>query len=150
MEESIGGNDMREIRFRAWDKKEKKMYRVYGLDFDPKLEVKLTNDPTIDIKSYKRVLWNDIELMQFTGLKDKNGREIYEGDVVGCADSDYSAIGLGEIVWNQNGYFEIDYHNGNRNFIPKEELHEIYGFEVIGNIYENPELVDSQNQEEMI
>lgn len=62
----------REIKFRAWHKDANKMYEVLILG-DDYIEAKCTNQP---------MLFEHVELMQYTGLKDKNGVEIYEGDVI--------------------------------------------------------------------
>lgn len=63
---------MREIKFRAWEKNLKEIIQVYNIDFENRL---------INKDGVWR-MFNEIELMQYTGLKDKNGREIYEGDIV--------------------------------------------------------------------
>jgi uncharacterized phage protein (TIGR01671 family) len=95
-------------------------------------------------------------LMQFTGLKDKNGKEIYEGDIV----KNNRYIGLSEIVWEQGGgsnsgivkgmFGEESNLNGFisgigrftfRGIDGKTKAHYVGEFEVIGNIYENPELL---------
>lgn len=86
--------------------------------------------------------WKDAVLMQYTGLKDKNGKEIYEGDVLGYGDT-Y------EVVWNETDKFV----EGTGWCVKRIELNK-YGKhdyshlwsmttlpEVIGNIYENPELL---------
>ena len=118
---------MRTIKFRAWDKGSQTM--IYP--------DKKENEKTAD---YMLNAWCDSEnersiLMQFTGLHDKNKKEIYEGDVVEWKtdiDEDYFGGKLGfvaELVKFQGGAF-----------YPVCNMDE-YEFEVIGNIYENSELL---------
>lgn len=86
---------------------------------------------------------NDLHLMQSTGLKDKNGKEIFEGDIVKVTDGDErtnfpdggigTICGLDEIfMW----YIDGQVHNG------LFDISQEYYIEVIGNIYENPELLE--------
>lgn len=79
-------------------------------------------------------------LMQYTGLKDKNGKEIYEGDVVKvmCDDDEESAV-TQEVKWSKwGGYFCDEEMAG--DYLPALGNPELT-IEVIGNIYENPELI---------
>ncbi|MEZ7606701.1 YopX family protein [Streptococcus sp. 27098_8_113] len=85
---------------------------------------------------------NDLELMQSTGFKDKNGKEIFEGDVVQFEDcyteSDFLYINKGIVEWSQ-GSFTVT----NRDSVEMEDLldGEILDVTIIGNIYENSALM---------
>lgn len=122
----------REIKFRAWDKENEEMYDVAMIDMETG-EVAYTDHPT----GYNAdALLEQVELMQCTGLKDKNGKEIYEGDIVRIDD-----LGIGI----------VDYEEGRFAMRRREERfcwpvycridHSPFVPEVIGNIYENPELL---------
>lgn len=121
---------MKEVEFRAWEKNLKEMIEVNDINF--KGEVINSND-----------IWrffDEIELMQYTGLKDKNGKKIYEGDILLYNNH------IKGIVWYKNGAFVRSYKNSNvylmyDSFITDGCLDD---YEVIGNIHENPELL-SQN-----
>jgi uncharacterized phage protein (TIGR01671 family) len=80
---------------------------------------------------------------QYTGLKSSNGKEIYEGDVI-------SRIGhVGKVIWFEDGYF-VEWFDGKdkdfEGFYPYwSELKLVKDGEIIGNIYENPELITNKN-----
>jgi hypothetical protein len=101
----------REIKFRTWDKKTKKMWNLGGLP---------------EIEDSRCKYWDDFEIMQYTGLKDKNGKEIYEGDIL-----DFENSYITEISWKDNGF------RLNDNSIHSDLSHGV----IIGNIYENPDLI---------
>jgi uncharacterized phage protein (TIGR01671 family) len=125
---------MREIKFRAWDKKENKMQQVVQILYGHEA----SNYPlSVDFfRSVKSRLIKDIELMQYTGLKDKNGKEIYEGDILFFGSVDEGCGDTYEVMWVKNGFKARWIHTGKEYF---EELDDT--FEVIGNIYENKELL---------
>ncbi len=113
----------RKIKFRVWDKINKRFVTNVNQDSETKLNY--------DTKFL--VYWNNYEFMQFTGLKDKNVKEIYEGDIVKYMDKYVM-----KIVWNIEGFWEmINEENKIRGPIGN-----YIGFmEVIGNICENKELI---------
>lgn len=114
----------REIKFRAWDEERQKMV------FNPVY----VNPPNLDINSVFRgstLLW-----MQFTGLKDKNGKECYEGDVVYFEEPTFETEMLKCPIVFHEGSFCAKQPAG---YIPVWDFME--DFEVIGNIHENPELI---------
>lgn len=120
---------MREIKFRAWFKREKRWLRndEYKITSDGKASTFGVFPSSIDII-----------LMQFTGLHDKNKKEIYENDRVSGVDinpeyGEYYFKGI--IQWDdEKCAFSIKEENGKTRY-----MNEFITIEVIGNIYENPE-----------
>ena len=139
---------MREIKFRAWHIPEDKddsgfMFAVRRIDFDrmntgdpAKFVIYMDHDePTEEGVEYPDIwFWGDgVELMQYTGLHDKNGKEIYEGDIV--VDS-WKHV-KGKVEWHDKKP-KFCIHVG-RSRIDLEWQTSLV--EIIGNIYENPEMI---------
>lgn len=124
---------MREIKFLAWDRLKKQMFFVEAITY-----VKKTGLPKyvyyVGNKSPHSIR-TETTLLQYTGLKDKNGKEIYEGDIVR-----YNTGEAWIVKWSGRGGF-IYADNGNKNTAATNQLPDMHEVEVIGNIYENPELL---------
>ena len=120
---------MRPIKFRAWDKKEKMMVGLGNLD-----EIML-----LGAISTKSILDKYI-VMQFTGLKDKNGNEIYEGDLI---KSGTKAVTPFEVIYKKNfgARFMLKGISHPHNKVIWKSLQKATKLEIIGNIYENKDLL---------
>ena len=139
---------MIEIKFRAWDKKRKVMFKVRAIDMDDSGRCGQRIEDGEPLRFIDR---KDVELMQYTGLKDSHGIEIYEGDVVKIIDENYTSL----IMWEHGAW--CIYHPYRKHFdincgFTEEREHIGFGYwtkkalkntEVIGNIYENPELKEA-------
>ena len=129
------------LRFRAWDKIHKTMYEVddiMSIDFG-KSEISVK---TLFFERTNYYKFDDIVLMQSTGLKDKNGKEIFEGDILK--------------VTNLSSWLEVvSFNEDKAMFVSKETNRkveetplydlfntDIFEIEIIGNIYTNPELAE--------
>lgn len=125
------------LRFRAWDKEFKEMVQVDALVFEEQI-VKATykngNVVKEDLKNYV--------LMQSTGLTDKNGKEIFEGDILSI-ETDEENVKL-EVSWDsKHALFVFE----SKKYNAKDTLGELfednpYPFKIIGNVWENPELAE--------
>ena len=127
------------LRFRAWDKEFKEMVQVDALVFDEQI-IKATykngNVVKEDIKNYV--------LMQSTGLRDKNGKEIFEGDIIAIEVEDVETPINAKVFQNRKiGILMFHVFEDNED-VPMVELLEddSVAFAIIGNIYENPELAE--------
>lgn len=142
------------FKFRAWHKKRKKMYEVlhfHTATWD-------NGGEWVTAKGFNIITRQDIHIqiepkdsfiMQCTGLKDKNGREIYDGDILKFKLlEDFAAFGTNEkyveiiapVIYEYGGFF-IE-QSENSIFLGQLPMSEI---EVIGNIYENHELLREGN-----
>ncbi len=138
---------MREIKFRAWEITGKKMYEVISIDLGYKPRVRTDEGFLCD---------GEFELMQYTGLKDKNGKEIYEGDILKHGKYAYAPFEneVSVVEWFDDNccYILKKKHNPknseDKQVYDTESLANIGGGvgiegfpEIIGNIYENSELL---------
>lgn len=133
-------------KFRAWMKSLKWMCDVTNISFDSKLvDICQQGDTERCTEISVEFDENEIELMQSTGLKDNNGKEIFEGDVVQFEDcseaSDFLYINTGIVEWCQGGF-----HVTNRDSVSMEDLLEgdVLDVKIIGNIFENKELLEDK------
>lgn len=128
---------MSEIKFRAWLKAEKKIVEVVLIDFwNKKVVVADPEDPA----GFGTVNFDNVVLILYTGLKDKNGREICEGDIVELHTPAEGIIGRYIVKWDEVA--ACFYLEGNWEIAPDEIWeHSQSWLTVIGNIYENPELL---------
>ncbi len=125
----------RTIKFRAWDKESKYMqyfnsHKTGILYYQEEFEVSSGWD-SMDRPTFNKTTKNQHILMQYTGLKDKNGKEIYEGDIVRCFSTKRCPH---TVIWDGFGWDLEGLYAGYR----------WGGEEVIGNIYESPELLEEK------
>lgn len=127
---------MREIKFRAWDYDTNTM--IYP---DSKLENIFCFDSVgLSVYQGNGSELSSFELMQYVGLKDKNRKGIYEGDII-VWNNKYKSI-----VSYKNGSFVKSYRNGNIYLLYDSNIEDeiLIDYEVIGNTYENPDLLEDK------
>lgn len=121
---------MREIKFRAWDEEAQKMSYSTIEHFDDMLGFRFNHFET-----------DEPIFMQYTGLRDKNGREIYEGDIIETTHKMKGESWLlrYRVFFNEKGYWDAKSIDEEKPYIMC--YNGFHRCKKIGNIYENPELV---------
>ncbi len=125
---------MREIKFRAHCKPDNRFYYF---------TIGQGNAVFNDRDIYNKLCLDGVAFEQFTGLLDKNGKEIYEGDIVKFEDVSGYKDGCASVIWHEDscGYYlendDDNIYDTLYDFTPS------YQMEIIGNIHENPELLEA-------
>lgn len=132
---------MREIEFRVWSER----YKTYNYKHRHNTlgNFYINQNGAIFSDYYKYVApelrWNKLIVEQYTGIKDKNDRKIYKGDIVSVYEGRY----VGSIVQHPSGEWRIIWVS------PQGTVDSLYGYrhecEVIGDIHNNPELLEDKN-----
>jgi uncharacterized phage protein (TIGR01671 family) len=143
---------MREIKFRAWHREKNVMLTVTTISWMKNAD----GSPLCGCDGYNKTIphtnfgLHDVEVMQYTGLKDKNGKEIYEGDIL-CVLEDVVADTIDgfnryekegdfmKVVFDKYGRWSV---KGN-SMVDGELLHDMLSdAEIIGNVHESPDLIN--------
>ena len=126
---------MKEFKMKAWLKKENKMVSIIGIDLNYQY-IRYSDDGNLFKDDYKIAEFKDIELLQFTGAKDKAGQEVYEADVIKFNDGIDDIYGL--ISYDdEDAVYCVSYEN-----VTEHLLNMAGNFEIVGNIFENPNLYE--------
>jgi len=125
---------MRQIKFRAWDKKTKEYFHISELWNSGTNPECFNFDGWTDNFGDEGRL-KDIVIEQFTGLTDVNGKDIYDGDIVRCKNEYQGTDYTGKVMFFNGGF--CVWTGGFRNYVWEDMIPEI-----IGNVHENPKLLE--------
>jgi uncharacterized phage protein (TIGR01671 family) len=131
----------REHSYRAWDKENNEMVLIDFLGED-----------IIHIKNAEWENKEDFEIMQYTGLKDKNNNKIYEGDIVQAVWYNYEqpeCETFGEVIFNSGWLSFCIWNESNKTMSEMNgQGYYTWEIEVVGNIHKNPELINNNLKED--
>jgi uncharacterized phage protein (TIGR01671 family) len=138
--------EMRENKFKIWDKTRNKMLTSNCGAFLLTQEGNAVFHQNGNNPLEALIEQIDYEVLMYTGLKDKNGTEIYEGDIIRTHENR-----IQKVIWHNNG-FKLEYkfkrlYRGESYWETRKDIelsetnNKRWGIKVIGNIYENPELL---------
>lgn len=144
----------RPIKFRAWDKKNNKWIDDTDIAINQKGDLFIRHEHQVEFSPMSRTKSETYEVVFSTGLLDKNGKEIYEGDILSCqqnivSSDDPSGGSLRKVVFDgEYAKFEAAYIDGNTRTSGKVfcSSNTTKSYEIIGNIYENPELLKEERK----
>ncbi len=132
---------MDKIKFRAFDKQLNEMFKVEKIEFDKEL-VYVRSEERNHITTSRLISDEVCTVMQFISLKDENGKEIYEGDIVKSTNKELgecvAVVGFNE---EESAFVLLEGYGWKRPDEFFSTWNKVYKFEVIGNIYENKELL---------
>jgi len=128
------------FKFRAWNTTTEKI-------IDLKTTTPLALDADLDCDGVFIPFLSHLKIMQYTGLKDKNGKEIFEGDIVETSSD--------EVLHEDVGIYTVKFLNGSYRLIYSEQIHctldesevSALHLKIIGNIHEHPELLSPESGE---
>lgn len=132
----------REIKYRAWDKLNENMHEVSRLSFSRDDSERITVDSKIFENDTRFLTSKNSVLMQYTGLKDKNGNDIYEGDYLSVIIFEDNQEYKGSVVFAEGGFCLEVAMLDNKYKVPFVSFGKDIISEVIGNIYENLNLLE--------
>lgn len=124
-------------KYRAWDSAKKEMFKDTFAITESGQVVVVEQESVASSPDY--VFVDHLVIMQSTGLADKNGKEIFEGDIVKMSKDVYSEATYYEVVRHRGGAYRLESkQHGCELWLRHTDC------EVVGNIYENPELLEDK------
>ena len=134
---------MREHKYRAWHKQERKMYEVSVIHFGVQYGMAPSDSANLVLLCDKSQYYHEgqeVDLIEYTGLKDVAGKEIYECDILGIENASAKVV-----YWELPPEFGLDFSHNEDEWCEDWNLCDDHArMEIIGNIYENPELLEQK------